>query len=301
MKTYPAKLLLFGEYGLMFGAKALAVPFPRFSGHFAKVECTRMQPSQQASAAELARFAAWFVGERVAQNMHFPLRSDELKADLEGGLYYESDVPLQYGVGSSGSLCAALYDTYSTAVLPEFPDPEFILKVKADFVWLESYFHGRSSGLDPLVSYLNRPVLVEGDRISLPALRLGEQPWCVCLFDTEMTSPTAPLVAIFLAKMEQPRYSALFRERYLPANDAAVEAFMQNNQTRFFEALEKVHHFQMEHFTEMIPDSCLPELEELARTGALFKLLGSGGGGYLLVFSPAENELSGTKKSFRVF
>lgn len=301
MKKYPAKLLLFGEYGLMFGAKALAVPFPKFSGHFAFIDQLTARAYQQGSAAELAKFATWFETEQVASKMNFPLRLDALNVDLAAGLYYESDVPLQYGVGSSGSLCAALYDTYGSCDLPGEPEADFILKLKADFILLESYFHGRSSGLDPLVAYLNRPVLAEGGEIWLPDLELQFQPWFVHLFDTEITSPTAPLVKLFIEKMEQASYSARFRDEYLPVNNAVVEAFIANDKSRFFLALEKLHRFQLEHFAEMLPDSCLPYISELSDKGTLVKLLGSGGGGYLLAFSPGDAELSGTKKSFRIF
>ena len=32
--NYPAKILLFGEYGIILNSMALAIPFPRFSGQF---------------------------------------------------------------------------------------------------------------------------------------------------------------------------------------------------------------------------------------------------------------------------
>ncbi|NJL74492.1 MAG: hypothetical protein HC892_05065 [Saprospiraceae bacterium] len=31
---------------------------------------------------------------------------------IEAGLYFESSIPIGYGVGSSGALTAALYDTF---------------------------------------------------------------------------------------------------------------------------------------------------------------------------------------------
>ncbi|WP_163709421.1 mevalonate kinase family protein [Mangrovibacterium lignilyticum] len=305
MKKYPAKLLLFGEYGLMFGAKALAVPFPKFKGYFAKMDIVAPNECQQNSATELDRFASWFEDKKLASQMNFPLDVEKLKSDLESGLYFESDIPLQYGVGSSGALCAGLYDRYGSFLNQndfKLENPgEIISRLREDFIVLESYFHGRSSGLDPLVSFLNRPVLVENGKIWLPDLKLEDQPWKVYLIDTGITSPTSPLVKIFLEKMETADFSDLFQKRYLPANDATVEAFQNNEKESFFHQLGKFHEFQLKHFQEMIPDSCLGFISELKMKGILVKLLGSGGGGFLLAFAPTDVVFPQTKKSFRIF
>ncbi|WP_120272901.1 mevalonate kinase family protein [Mangrovibacterium diazotrophicum] len=305
MKKYPAKLLMFGEYGLMFGAKALAIPFPKFAGYFAWIDANSPSDYQKNSAAELERFASWFATEEIASKMNFPLDLERLNADLKKGLYFESDVPLQYGVGSSGALCAALYDQYSSfsataGFSPEF-NPDLIPKLREDFITLESYFHGRSSGLDPLVAFLNRPVLVEDGKISLPELELHKQPWSVYLIDTEITSPTSPLVKLFIEKMEVDEFKDIFHQSYVPANDGATLAFMQNDADFFFSHLKELHDIQSEHLCEMIPDSCLEFIRELKSRGILVKLLGSGGGGFLLAFVPAGAVFPEKEKSFRIF
>ena len=249
-------------------------------------------------------FASWFATEEIASKMNFPLDLERLKTDLKNGLYFESDVPLQYGVGSSGALCAALYDQYSNFNAAGFNpevNPDLIPKLRQDFVTLESYFHGRSSGLDPLVGFLNRPVLVEDGKISLPDLELHKQPWNVYLIDTEITSPTSPLVKLFLEKMEQEEFKDRFHQSYLPANDGAVEAFVRNDAALFFAHLKELHEIQAEHFREMIPDSCLEFISELKSKGILVKLLGSGGGGFLLAFVPAGAIFPEKEKSFRIF
>ncbi|WP_372775584.1 mevalonate kinase [Mangrovibacterium sp.] len=305
MKRYPAKLLLFGEYGLMFGAKALAIPFPTYSGCFATPNTASQSEYQKNSNAELRRFVSWYEQEQIALQMNFPLDIGRLSVDLEVGLYFESDVPLQYGVGSSGALCAGLYDCYSRfSGLDDF-NPELegdqILQLKADFVLLESYFHGRSSGLDPLVAFLNRPVRVSDGKINLPALSLNTQPWAVHLIDTGMTSATSPLVKLFLEKMAKADFGANFRDNYLPVNDGVVDAFMRQDADSFFENLKRLHDFQLINFSEMFPEPCLPLIEELARLGIFVKLLGSGGGGFLLAFAPLNAEFPAIKKSFRIF
>ena len=40
-------------------------------------------------------------------------RLDELKRDIDKGMYFDSSIPQGYGVGSSGALVAAVYDKYA--------------------------------------------------------------------------------------------------------------------------------------------------------------------------------------------
>ena len=305
MTKYPAKLLLFGEYGLMFGAKALAVPFPKFSGHFTQFDLNSSSDSQQESATELQRFARWFEQEEVASQMNFPLDAAKLNVDLKNGLYFESDVPLQYGVGSSGALCAALYDCYSVfsaaAGFNPVTDPDLRLRLKQDFVLLESYFHGRSSGLDPLVAFLNHPVLLTDGQIELPELSLDDLPWSVFLIDTRITGATSPLVKTFITKMEDDQFSQRFRDYYLPANDGAIHAFQNQDEEQFFTHLATISQFQLDYFQEMLPESSMEFIHDLRKKGIFVKLLGSGGGGFLLAFVPGGIEFPETKDSFRIF
>jgi mevalonate kinase len=91
---FNSKLLLFGEYGLMFGAKALSVPFDRFSG-FLDFDTNR---SHLASSAEIRKFFEHLKTGDDRQKLHFSFDLESLKKDLEKGLYFNSTIPQQYGV-----------------------------------------------------------------------------------------------------------------------------------------------------------------------------------------------------------
>ncbi|MCW0482470.1 mevalonate kinase family protein [Gaoshiqia sediminis] len=302
MKNFPAKLLLFGEYGLMFGAKALAVPFPRYSGSLVKSCAKNVDEKSGQSAAELERFTAWLGEEGRNKQMNYPLDLGRLQQDVQAKLYFRSDVPLQYGVGSSGALCAALFDEYSNYVADGTkPLSDGAALLKQDFALLESYFHGRSSGLDPLVSFLDRPVLLENGRLSLPTLALDKLPWSMYLIDTKTTGATAPLVNLFLRKMEQPDFRKLFEQEYLPTNNRAVDAFLAQNETEYFANLQNITRFQLDHFAEMIPTDFVPTIRRLLGQNVLVKLLGSGGGGFLLAFVPRGVSVTLPEGSFQIF
>jgi mevalonate kinase len=85
-----------------------------------------------------------------------------LQNDIDKGMYFDSSIPQGYGVGSSGALVAAIYDKYATQKITilENLTREKLLALKKIFAAMESFFHGKSSGLDPLNSYLSLPILI---------------------------------------------------------------------------------------------------------------------------------------------
>ena len=305
MKIFFAKLLLFGEYGLMFGARALAVPFLRYSGWLAKPgENSVSDPAIEKSTVELERFVSWFRHEQLNATMNFPIDLDRLQQDIGENLFFQSDIPFEYGVGSSGALCAALFHEYSiygknlNQVGRKHSLPEAL---KHDFSVMESYFHGKSSGLDPLVSFLNQPVFFDNNHISLPYLRTDRLPFSVYLLDTGSPGATYPLVAIFLEKMQDPDFKAGFIRDYLPANDGAVEAFLHGKQEELFSKLRQISGFQLNYLSRMIPEPFPDIIRQLLKQGICVKLLGSGGGGFLLAFVPQGAEAGLPGNGLKVF
>ena len=83
-----------------------------------------------------------------------------LKNDVNHGMFFDSSIPQGYGVGSSGALVAAIYDKYAQNKITVLENltREKLLQLKSIFSEMESFFHGKSSGLDPLNSYLSIPI-----------------------------------------------------------------------------------------------------------------------------------------------
>lgn len=303
MKKFNAKLLLFGEYGLMYGAKALAVPFSRFKGSLEFAE-EAGGDEFKTSQLELDRFVSYFSHHQLNKSMNFPLDLNEVKRDLAKGLYFNSDIPLQYGVGSSGALCASIYEYYGQyhADLDGVRDTKNLLSVlKNDFAVMESYFHGKSSGFDPLVSFINRPVLLAGKDIQLPSSEIKTPGFSVHLLDTRVRSSTAPLVRLFMDKMKTADFNQKFTTEFLSANDLAIQSFLSGNKEQLFKQLQLISQFQLDNLKEMIPVPMCEALQKLVAIGIPVKLLGSGGGGYLLAFVPEGAVLPEKLKSLQVF
>ncbi|MGQ8337537.1 mevalonate kinase family protein [Sunxiuqinia sp. A32] len=290
MKRFPAKVLLFGEYGLLYGAKALTLPFHLFGGKLEfSSESLDSNSRQSESLLEIDRFVSYYSHQHLNDQMNFPLNLPQIEKDIQKGLYFNSDIPHQYGVGSSGALCAAIFDHYSY-YHQDFKSliykKDLLDALKHDFAIMESYFHGTSSGLDPLVSFLDRPVLVENNKVSLPELNPDLGSVSIFLIDTNITSPTGPLVGLFKRKMQNPAFEQSFTMEYLPLNNQLVDAFIAEDTNRLMELFPKFVDFQVEHFQEMIPADFSSKIGEVRNQQIFIKLLGSGGGGFLLAFVP---------------
>jgi len=281
---YHSKLLLFGEYGLMYNAMALSIPFSRFSGFLdLDTDQTHLE-----STAEIRKFAEHLKSDNSGQKLNFEFDLKSLENDLAGNLYFNSNIPQQYGVGSSGALVAALFGKYAAHSIPESqPTPELL---KADFAVLESFFHGRSSGLDPLTSFLNKTLLIDSKKgIQTIQVNLSKPNLAVALIDTNTVGPTGPLVQYFIEQMSIPEFQTAFRNQFLPANNKCIESLLDYIIPDFFEALEQLIQFQLKYFRRMIPLDFHTIISKALEEKVFIKLLGSGGGGFLIAIAESEN------------
>src|SRR5690606_36351024 len=99
-----SKILLFGEYGIIKDSKGLSIPYNFYNGALKVDE----DPSEMAikSNASLKRFATHL--ETIDSSL-VQFDMEQLKQDVDKGMYFDSSIPQGYGVGSSGALVAAIY------------------------------------------------------------------------------------------------------------------------------------------------------------------------------------------------
>ena len=144
-----SKFLLFGEYGIIKDSKGLSIPYNFFKGALKLDD----NPSEEAisSNMHLKNFVSYLANIDKAL-VDFDL--ERLRKDVNAGMYFDSSIPQGYGVGSSGALVAAIYDKYAIGKITVLENltREKLLKLKTIFSEMESFFHGKSSGLDPLNS-----------------------------------------------------------------------------------------------------------------------------------------------------
>lgn len=278
MRRYPSKLLLFGEHILLLGARALAVPVPAYSG---KWSWRKAGAGTDAWSARLEAFAA---SEELASVPG--LDTSGFIADIKNGLFFESTIPAGYGLGSSGALCAGVYDRYCKQKTVD------LAGLKAVFARMESFFHGQSSGIDPLTSYLDRALWIS-NRTDVSYFE--PRPWdtaapVVFLLDSKRPRQTGPLVQWFLAQTREKDFAQRLETMLFPAHADMLEAWQNGDNTRFWPALQQVSAFQFEHLPPMIPDTVREIWARcLTGTGIFLKVCGGGGGGFVLGFAASKD------------
>ncbi len=277
--SYPSKLLLFGEHTVLRGSQALAMPLPNYAGRWQFSD----DKTKQYDLPKLANYL-----KNLVENGEITLDTEGVFAALAQGLFFDSNIPRGYGAGSSGAVVAAIYDIFGLDKTSKINELKIILGK------IESFFHGESSGLDPLVSYVKKPILIRSDK-TMTTLETAGNDLSRFLIDTKQSRKTELLVKIFLEKTARsPEFNALILSELVPLVDEAITAFLTNQTAFLFETVHKISWFQHRFFPEMIPMAFKNIwLEGLLGDVYKLKLCGAGGGGFILGFC---NNLEQTKK-----
>src|SRR5699024_9525022 len=169
-----SKILLFGEYGIIKDSKGLSIPYNFYNGAL-KIESDLSEKKKQSNES-LARFADYLseLESDVFPELSFDIEG--MREDVRNGLYFDSSIPQGYGIGSSGALVAAVYDKYANNKITVLENltRDKLIQLKKVFAEMESFFHGTSSGLDPLNSYLSLPILINSpENIEMTGIQIG--------------------------------------------------------------------------------------------------------------------------------
>ena len=299
-----SKILLFGEYGIIKDSKGLSIPYNFYNGAL-KIDEHHTVATHK-SNGNLKRFVAYLEELQTKKPSLVNFDFEQLKTDVENGLYFDSSIPQGYGVGSSGALVAAIYDKYAAnkITILENLTREKLLVLKAIFAEMESFFHGKSSGLDPLNSYLSLPILINSQDNIEPAgipsqTESGKN--AVFLLDSGITGETAPMVQIFMENMKQEGFRNMLKDQFVKHTDACVDNFLQGDVKSLFSNIKQLSKVVLENFKPMIPKEFHTLWKNGIETNAYYlKLCGSGGGGYMLGFTENIDEARTALKDYKL-
>ena len=294
-----AKILLFGEYGIIKDSKGLAIPFNTYRGALRLT--SNLSGEAEKSNLKLIKFYDYLEN---LNSKKVSFRLDELKKDVESGMYFDSSIPQGYGVGSSGALVASIYDKYADDKITVLENltRDKLLKLKEIFSLMESFFHGESSGLDPLNSYLSLPILINSktniEPAGIPSQKEGKG--AVFLLDSEIVGETQPMMSIFMNKMKNEGFRKMLNEEFATYTDNCISSFLRGDIKLLFGSVRNLSKLVLTNFKPMIPVAFHKIWEQGLKTNDYYlKLCGSGGGGYILGFTEdyekAKEKLKGYK------
>lgn len=262
-ERFPAKLLLFGEYAILKGGDALSVPLFTFGGELLMEDSGPIDSDLQSYS------------EFLSTDFDSTIDVESFRKDVAKGLRFSSDIPRGYGCGSSGALVAAIMDRYGKSPLGSRPE------IREKLGKMESYFHGKSSGLDALVSYLRKPVQLSEGELAFPTVKAT--PLDCWLIDSEREGLTSRMVAEFRAK--PPEFDGRF-EHYMAAGKRGIKHWLSGDGEECWEALKSLSDFGLKEMDFAIPEKLHQPWKEGLESGRyFFKLCGSGGGGFFLCFT----------------
>jgi mevalonate kinase len=286
---HPSKILLFGEYTILLDSDALAMPYYRFTGELAFMDANSGTgtPEKLKSHNRLNELLSCYTQSSINNNLEYPIDLELFKNDLENGIYFKSDIPEGSGLGSSGALVAAIFTRYSKTGESE-PD---VKKLRNCLSLLESFFHGKSSGIDPLVSYLKSPLLIKCNEVRVISEHLIEtrlREYGFFLVHGPQNGKTGELVKKFSMRCESDAYYlSKTLQKYIPVNNNCIRSLsLTADRESFFSDIKQLTRMQTEIFNEMIPPEIIPLINYgLEKNLYFMKLCGSGGGGFFLGFT----------------
>lgn len=291
MESFNSKVLLFGEYTVLQRSMALVMPCDLYSGQLNFYDSAHNKTFAVQSNEYLKRFSA-FVASHMDEE--FVLEVKRFETELANGLFFQSNIPQGYGLGSSGALVVAIFLRYlkkAKYIKDDLKGMTFtkMERLKDSLGKLESFFHGVSSGLDPLSIILNKPLLFKGkegiETTDLPS-RMEDGKNVIFLLDTRMKRNTSVLMPKFHSLLEDKKFNKKLKKVLVNQNDEAIRNFLDNRPNSLYFNLQQISSFQLCEMQDFIPESLRPSVQKGIDTGDYFlKLCGAGGGGFMLGFT----------------
>jgi mevalonate kinase len=301
---YYGKILLFGEYGIIEDSMGLSIPYSDYNGKF--LISKGSNPKSRKSNRQLYSFYQNLVELQSSSSLPCSLDLKAFENDLNNNIYFDSSIPQGFGIGSSGAIVAATYDRYCNKnkidSVKEIQN-ESIIKLKSIFSKLESFYHGTSSGLDPLICYLNLPILIKSKTdlgtVGIPDSNNGKG--AVFLLNTGEVGNTQPLVQHFLERCKEEGFRKMLKNKFKKYNDASIDAFLKNEGKSLLKNVKSLSKVLYENFQPMIPKLYRDLWKEGIDTNSYYlKLCGSGGGGYILGFTKDFQEAKAKLSSYQL-
>ncbi len=280
MKTsYPSKILLSGEYTILLGSDTLAVPYSYYSGGW-RAGIRSDYPFD---------LDKWIEHLSSLKDENIRLDINRMHLDYERDIRFVSNIPQGGGLGSSGAITAAFYDRY---VYDNKSPEENLEDVRGILSHMEAYFHGESSGVDPVVSLTGKSYSVLNGVSKLGDLRIP-QSISLHLILTSTERQTAPLIRFFMDSLEKPKFHKRVHEEQIPAVHDFVSAWLSDQVSDVESAFRRISEIEWDLYKPMITKGIRSLWKDsLTSDKYSIKLCGAGGGGAYLALGELPEDLT---------
>jgi mevalonate kinase len=272
-KRIPAKLLLAGEFTVLTGGNTLGIPFHHFYGTWAKHE------NPDIRLKELYEFL-------LEKNLVY-LDLGRFATDINEGWRFDSSIPEGYGLGSSGALSAGILARYGIA------DESTPYTIQQRLATIESYYHGTSSGFDPLIAYTASACIVRNGTTQVLNIHhkiadtLRSR---LFLIDSKTQRNTIVPIEWFYVQLRQKRFKEAMEELN-QLNDQLIGTLQEETYANLNAMYYQISLIQSEYFQPLIAEP-VKDLwtQGLTHKTHYCKLCGKGGGGYYFIWLDCTRE-----------
>ena len=282
--VYNSKILLFGEYSIVLNSFGFVIPYRLYRGSL-KLNAANKDRDSQKKILEFTEYL------KIKDKNLPDLDWLKINNDIKNNLFFESNIPQGYGLGSSGALVAAFYNRYVKKKISSQGKltKNKLKKLKNIFSKMESYYHGESSGIDPLNCYLGLPILIKSQN-EIQITKMPEEKALgyggIFILDSGNSSDTSSMVSLFFKKMEDENFNYMMKNQFIKYSKICINEFLNGNINSMFNSTKILSEITLKNFQPMIPNKLTNLWDEGIRTkNYFFKLCGSGGGGFLLGFT----------------
>ncbi len=153
---------------------------------------------------------------------------------------------------------------------------------------MESFFHGKSSGIDPLICYLNQPLLIRSktDISIIKITKKNKGKGAIFLLNSGAPSKTDSMIKFFFKKFKQNKFKKFFFIEFIKYNEKCIESFLKKDFKILLENVKLLSTWVFNHFRPMISKKFWKIWENGILNNIYYlKLCGSGGGGFILGFT----------------
>ena len=250
--NYYAKIMLFGEYSVLTGTSAVTIPYKKYCANLSFPTVQNVDSAIKKSNSVLKDFYRYLVAKKWDSEL--TLNFDQFNQDIKLGMYLESSIPQNFGLGSSGALVAAVFNKYALINLVKTN----LSQLKKTLAQAESFFHGSSSGIDPLSCLLGEPLLFKNNSITpLKAEMIKESVSHFFLYNTHLKSSTGNFVQQFLNNLSGNKNLSVYKS-YCRLIDASTEKLIEGDTEALWQNLSEISGFQFKYFKPMIPEEVRP-------------------------------------------